>query len=241
MIKLTENQLFDFANCPSLFEMKYVKKLPMSEETSFSQLLNKVSNYFYLHLLNGKVCSLAELKKKWDSICESHQLSPKQAVDGMHLVAKFANWMGHEQPIVLDINTPYTICMGNVELSGNLLPVFRVNEKKELIVTDFSSKMPDQRLVDMKLKYTLDAYVCKTLFKEDIVGIRVHNVKNDKEIRTYRNEADFNRLISSVKGIGTAIKSSGFYARDSFMCPSCPAFTYCRFWTTEGSTPSDNQ
>lgn len=230
MIKLTETQLFDFMNCPAYFDTLYVKKLPAEERQSMSSLLSKVSSYFYLHLLNGKVCTLAELKKKWDSICEANGLSAKQALEGMGEVARFANWMGHEQPVVLDINTPYIIKVGDVELSGNLTPVFKRGGEKELVVTDFSTKAPDQRLIDMKLKYTLDAYVCRELFQENIAGIRVHSVKHNKDFRTTRSEPDYDRLKSTIEGIGKAIKEEAFYARESFMCTNCPAFTYCRFW-----------
>lgn len=233
MIKITETQLFDWMNCPALFEMKYVKQLPITaKKQTVSTLLGKVSSYFYIQLLNGKVCSLAELKRKWDSIAETHSLSQKEVLEGMHEIAKFGNWMGHEQPIVLDINTPYTIVIGNVEIQGNLLPVFKKEDGVELVHTDFSKRIPDQRLVDLKLKYTLDAFVYQELYGKPVNGIRVHSVKNDKDLRTTRMQPDFDRLISTVTGIGKAIEAGAYYTRENLLCGSCPALQYCGFWHT---------
>ena len=181
-------------------------------------------------MINGKVCSLAELKRKWDSICEANKLTQKEALEGMHEVAKFANWMGHEQPIVLDVNTPYTIVIGDVELSGNLSPIFKKNNMKELVVTDFSKRIMDQRVLDMRIKYTIDAYVYYKLFQEHPAGIRVHNVKNDKDMLTTRMQADFDRMESTVRGIGLSIQEKGFYVRENVMCTSCPAIQFCSFW-----------
>lgn len=233
MIKLTERQLYDFLNCPALFEMKYIKKLPIQESQTFSSYLTTVGNYFYINLLNEKISTLSDLKRKWDSVCAGQNFTQKQVLDGMHEVARFANWMGNEQPIVLDINTPYTIVVGDVELSGNMSPIFKKKDRKELVITDFSSKLPDQRVIDMKLKYTVEAYAFRELYQEEFVGIRVHNVKHNKDLYTNRTEADFNRMKTTIKGVSQAIQSEAFFARDSFMCPTCPAFTYCRFWTRE--------
>lgn len=234
IIKLTETQLLDYINCPAFFDMKYVKKLPIShEKESLSSLLTKVSNFFYLHLLNGKVCRLDELKKKWDSICNSHNLTQKEAIEGMQMIAKFANWMGHEQPVVLDINTPYTVKIGNVELSGNMSPIFKRGEGVEFVVTDFSRRTPDQLLIDMKMKYTLDAYTYRILYGEEAYGTRVHNVKNDREFKTLRSNTQFDRLESTIIGVGKALEGKSFYTRESFMCANCPAINYCNSWTND--------
>lgn len=235
MIKITETQLFDWINCSALFEMRYVKQLPITaKKPTVSSLLTKVSNYFYLQLLNGKVCNLAELKRKWDSIVEANSLSHKEALDGMNEIAKFGNWMGHEQPIVFDINTPYTIIIGNVEIRGNLLPVFKKGDHVELVHTDFSKRIPDQRLVDLKLKYTLDAFAYWKMYGKPVAGIRVHSVKNDKDLMTTRMQPDFDRLISTVTGVGKAIEAGAYYAQENLLCGSCPALQYCGFWHTNG-------
>lgn len=186
-----------------------------------------------MNLLNGKVNTLSELKRKWDSVCEKNQLAQKQVLDGMHEIHRFANWMGSEQPNIKDMNGAYTIVIGDLELSGNMGTIFERNGKKELVITDFSSRLQDQRSIDMKLNYTIQAYAFRELYKEELAGIRVHNVKHNKDFYTNRTEADFNRMKTTLKGVSQAIQSEAFYARDSFMCPTCPAFTYCRFWTRE--------
>lgn len=188
-----------------------------------------------MQLLNGRICTLAELKRKWDTVCETHSLSQKEALEGMGEISRFANWMSIEQPIIVDINTPYTLVIGDVEVKGNLSPIFKKGEKHEFVITDFGKRIQDQTWLDFKLKYTIDAYIYRELFETDIAGIRVHNVKHNKDLKTMRMNVDYQRMETTIRSIGKAIQEGIYYTRESFTCPSCPAASYCKFWTREES------
>ena len=231
-MKITEQQLFDYIHCPALFEMKYLRQVPLEEPVSSSKLLNKVAKYFYLNLLNGKICTTSELKKKWDSVCQGQegQISGKAIMEGISLIMKLYNWAANEQAVVLDIDTPYTIKIGDTELVGNLGTILAApNNKFELLVTDFSSRLPDQTLVDMKLKYTLEAYAFHQVYNKFIDGIRIHSVKHARDFYTSRSDGDFKRLEAAIRNVGKSIEDGVYYPREG-MCSTCPAKGYCKYW-----------
>jgi len=231
---ITEQQFFDYIHCPALFEMTYIKKIPMEESTSFPKLLEKVAKYFYLHLLNGRIASASELKKKWDSICQANEdkIDNKKVMEGIGLIFKLLNWADREQPVVLDIDTRYNIHVGNVELVGNMETILAApNKKYELLITSFSSRLPDQMMIDMKMKYTLEAYAFNKVYNKPVDGIRVYSVKHAKDFYTYRTDDDFKRLETAIKSVGESIEKGLYYPREGIMCSSCPAKGYCRYWS----------
>lgn len=231
MITITENQLFDYIKCPAFYDMKYNKKLPIVESESMSKLLSKVSKYFYLNLLNQKICSAHELKNKWSSVCEGDgNLQPKKVMEGASLILKLLNWAHSEEPVVLDLDTPYKLSIGEVEVLGQTGTILGLDKDKyELMVTDFSNRMPEQAIIDMKLKYTLDAYSFAKVHRKHLSGIKVRSIKNAANFYTSRSEVDFMRLEKTIESVGKSIELGLFYPREG-MCSSCNAKGYCKYW-----------
>lgn len=232
-MEITEKQFFDYMHCPALFEMKYVKGIAISEHQTMSDLLNRVANYFFLHLLNEHICTTGELKKKWDSICEAnpHIIDEKKAMDGISLILKFANWAEQNKIVVLDVDSRYNIVVNRTEIVGNTGAILALpGDKQEMIVTNFSNKMPDQSTIDMRMKYTLQAYGFEQTHGRPLSGIRVLSVKHFKDFYTTRNKEDFRRLRTAIDNIGKSIEQRLFYPRESVTCPQCPAKQYCRYW-----------
>lgn len=234
-MRITEQQLFDYIHCPALFEMKHIRNIPLEEQVSLPKLLNKVAKFFYLNLLNGKICTTSELKKKWDSICQQYeeQINPKQIMEGFSLIMKLYNWASDEQAVVLDIDSPYTVRVGDIEIVGNMGTILAApNDRYELLVTDFSSRLPDQSIIDMKLKYTLEAYAFYKVYNKFISGVRVHSVKYNKDFYTSRTDGDFKRLETAIRNAGKCIENDFYYPREG-MCSTCPAKGYCKFWSRD--------
>ena len=61
MIKLTEKQLFDFIKCPVLYDSIHNKQLFIQDAISLTKLIEKVSSFFYMNLLNSNVVSVDTL------------------------------------------------------------------------------------------------------------------------------------------------------------------------------------
>lgn len=233
-MKISEQQLMDYMFCPAKFELKYVKGFAIEEPPSLSKLLNKVAKYFYINLFNGKACSSSELKNKWDSICKQNPdvIDPKKNIAGMGMILNLLRWAQNEQIMILDIDTRYNIVLDDLEVEGCMNPLLAVlpGKEVELLVTSFSSNIPDQINVDMKLKYSLDAYAFEKSYGKRLRGIRVHSVKSDKDILTVRGDNDYLRLQSTLKGVYNGIKHKAFFVSETPMCESCSAKHYCKAW-----------
>ena len=82
---LTEEQLFDYIACPVHYDTVHNKGFAPHDRESMARLLTKVANAFYLNLMNGKVLPTSTLKKKWDSICETHKdyVTQQRCLEGM--------------------------------------------------------------------------------------------------------------------------------------------------------------
>lgn len=234
---INEQQLFDYITCPAMYDVKHNKHIQIGETVSTAKLLNKVAKYFYVNLLNGKVPSSNDLKKKWDSVCNQYidYVDSKKSLEGMGLIMKLLQWAGSEEIIVVDIDSPYRLMfksnIGPIELIGDMGAILSLpNNKYELLITDFSNKIPDQTIVDMKLKYTLDSYAFQGVYNRQVDGIRVRNVKNAKDFLTFRSQDDYRRLEQTVANVATCISQNLYYPRESIMCASCNAKEYCKVW-----------
>ena len=118
-----------------------------------------------------------------------------------------------------------------VELVGNMGTILALpNNNYELLITDFGNKMPEQTLVDMKLKYSLDSYAFQNVYNKRVHGIRVRNIKNARDFLTFRSQDDFKRLEQAVANVSCCIKNKLFYPRESVMCSICNAKEYCKVW-----------
>lgn len=232
-MKLNEQQLFDYIYCPTRYDIKHEKRIDIQEPISMARLLGKVGKYFYVNLFNQKVCSTSELKNKWDSICKQYPdfIDQKEAIAGWGAIVNMYNWAAKEQLVIADIDTKYTIVIDHIELEGNMDPIIRNKKNKfELLSTNFSTKIPDPIEIDMKLKHTLDSYAFRALTQHDIDAIKVHHVRTDKDILSYRTEPDYRRLLSTIKSVEKGIEQKIFFPRETALCNTCTAKQYCRFW-----------
>ena len=232
MVKISDKQLFEYMQCPAMFEMKYIKKIPEDKkELALSEILDKAAKYFLINLLNKRIVSNIEIKKKWDSLCQEYNLDAKKTMQGLDMLFKLLNFAQRHKLVVLDMETEYQLNFNHIELRGNLGTIIAApKDKFELLITSFSSKNLDKDLIDMKLKYTLDILAFKTIHGRTLQGVKIHHIKTDKDIFTCRNEGDIKRLQTTINNVGLAIKNKIYYPRESFMCSSCNYKNYCRYW-----------
>lgn len=233
-MKLTEQQLFDYSYCPVKYFLKYKTKIVVPEEVTINKLLTQVAKYFYTTVANGKVPSLKQMQNKLDAICEANRemINPKKAVEMWGLVYNFYNWACDNKIAVVDTDTRYAIPIGEHIIEGAMNPIaLTPNKNLEILIVNFSNKIPDQLEIDTKLKYTLDTFAFNTANKDmKIDATKIHLVKSNKDIITTRNINDYDRLKSTVNNIAKSIQNELYYPRETFMCTSCNYRNYCRAW-----------
>lgn len=233
-MKLTEQQLFDYSYCPVKYFLKYKSKIVVPEELTINKLLTQVTKYFYNSVANGKLPSLKQMQNKLDSICETNKdlINSKKAVEMWAQIYNFYNWACDNKIAVIDTDTKYAITLGENIIEGTMNPIaLTPNKDLEILIVNFSNKVPDQLEIDTKLKYTLDMLAFNTANKDmKVNATRIHLLKANKDIITTRGLNDFDRLNSTVNNIAKSIQNELYYPRETFMCTSCNYRNYCRAW-----------
>ena len=236
LLNLTENQLFNYIKCPIHYDTTYNKKFTLPEKPTMNLLLKKIWNLFCINLVNGTVLSKAVLKNKWDIVCEKNPdiITESKCLAGLGALMKMYAWAEQEELRIADINIPYNISFNrgrdSVNINGEIGAV-AINAKNNLslIDIDFNDRLTNQSMIDMKLKYTMDIYAMKALYNKD-VGIRIHNIKHNKDWYSIRIPEDMERLKHTVLNVGYCINSKMFYPRESVFCLNCELLHYCKAW-----------
>lgn len=233
--KITEEQLFEYIKCPTLYDTKFNKKINAQTKPTLSKSLMELTNAFLLHLSNGRVLAMGELKRKWDMICKKDSINEVRCLEGLQQIANFYRWAEAKQLRILDIKTPYALTVkgphGTTEITGEIECIAVTPDNKyELLYIDYGNRQLDQPYLDRKLKYSLDALAFKHMYGEDIY-IHIHYVKGNSEYYSYRNRTDFERLISTIDSISECIQHELYYPRENVFCTSCSIKQVCRAWS----------
>ena len=233
-MRLTEQQLFDFMFCPVKYYLKYKSKIVVQEEVTVNKLLTQITKYFYNSVANGKLPSLKQMQSKLDSLCEANReiITPKKSVEMWGQVYNFYNWACDNQIAVIDTDTKYAITLGEHIVEGTMSPIaLTPNNKLELLIVNFSSRVPDQLEIDTKTKYTLDTMAFNNANSDmKIDATRIHLLKQKKDLYTTRNKNDYERLNSTVNNVAKSIQNELYYPKETHMCTSCNYRNYCRAW-----------
>lgn len=237
-ITLTEQQLFDYINCPVKYDLKHNKKIVLHDDNTINSILKSVTNYFYMFVMtNLKTPTFNNISRKFESIYKSklEVSNSKQYTDGLFKLRNFYNWACDGQVAVIDNDIRYAIAHKDIRLEGTMNPIaMNKNKQLEFLIMNFSSRTPEQLEIDTKLKYSIDMLAFNDTNQEfKVLGTKIHNVKSGKDLFTTRNKIDYDRLLSSIEGVAKGIQNNIYYPRESHMCSSCNYKNYCRSWRKE--------
>lgn len=234
LIELTSNQLEDYISCPNLFYIRHVNGIVPRSKVTIRKLIEKHKEQMFYRLMEGTIPDINKILIDFSKDCMDNKYPPlhRDVHKGSSQLITFFNWLIDNRVQIADIGTPYelTFPKSNVILKGNFGAIRYTNDKLELIVADFSAKDPDQNLVDISIRYTLQAYAVHKLIKKyELACIRVLTVRYNRvtELLSYRSPTDFARLENTVDNIACAIRNNIFYPRESFECLRCPVKSYC--------------
>lgn len=235
-MQLTEKEFFDYLKCPIHYDTIHNKHFSPPGVVSLSSLLGHVAASFYTGLLNGKILSPNDLKRRWDRLCETHSdyMTQQRCLDGMGQILKMYRWAEKEELRIADRTIPYVLTIngkhGITDFRGSIDTV-AVNKDNSfyLLTLDFGNKYPTQSFLDMKLKLSLDSYAFNTVYNR-CAGIKVHNVKHDKDFFSIRGNDDYARLCTAIDNVAYCVKEKIFYPRENAFCPSCDLIHFCRAW-----------
>ena len=176
------------------------------------------------------------MKRKWDRLCREYQviMTPEKIREGMGHLFRFYKWAERTELRVAAMSEPYTI---RQQLDGNdyleyhgSLGIIGVNkyDKPENLKFWFATRLPDQADLDLSIKTTLDHVGFESIYKQQLIGTRVHHLRKDKDFYTTRDSASAKeRVLTVTKNVFRAIKGNIWYPHESPMCQTCQVRDFC--------------
>lgn len=234
-MELTEEQLLKYMKCSIIYDSIYNKNMFVYKEKNvLIKLIDRIAKSFYLNLMNGKILSTDILKRKWDVICKDNNLNEHECLEGLSLIIKLFRWANSEQLLIQDIDIPYNFLIKSnkdkISFKGEISTIALDNNGNPyLLVTDFSNKLPNQSLLDIKTKYTLDCYAYNKIYDKNL-NVKIHHVKTNKDFFTFRGYDDFERLENTIKNVVISIKNNLYFPRESIFCANCGFSNLCKVW-----------
>ncbi len=238
MLDLTEKQFFDFMKCPVYYDLIHSKQLSIQDPPSMNKLLNKVAQFFFMKLMNGKVPSTDSIKTKWDKLCAANQdyMTSAKCLDGIGQLMRLYRWAQEEELLIADVKTPYKFAIktnthGVINFKGEISTI-AINSKTNqpyLLIVDFGNRYPSQGSLDKKMKFTLDKFALLKTFNKDL-PIKIYHIKNNKDFYTMRADEDYKRLLRSIESVAVCVEQNLIYPRESVFCESCEMLNLCRVW-----------
>lgn len=234
ILEITTEQLTDYVSCPNRFYLQYVNCIKPKTHVSVKSILLSARDKLLYQILDGKYPDGNKYINDFIKECQAHKfLSTNRAVlQGMRKLNIFHSWCVKNELLLADMGTEFELPFpkDNAILKGQFGIIRYVNKHLELLGVDFTDRDPDQNLLDISLRYTLQSYAVKRLVpKYELSGIRVLAVRQDrvKEFETFRTPLDYERLEDTVSMVIKAVRNQIYYPRETFECVGCPVKIYC--------------
>lgn len=232
VIKITDEAVGDYIKCPQFFYFKWTSKIGFKKSPTFHELVGMVIDIYLAKLMDQKIMTSTQLKRQWDKLIDKYPnvITEKRVLEGFGMINQLTRYCENNRVSILDIGSQYNINFkDNIILTGKIGAIRYNKNKLELFIVETSQKKPDQFLLDMSLKYTMQLYALKKDISFEVAGLHVYHVKSGQEFFSTRSQKDFERLEKTIRKVGYAIREDIFYPREDFTCPTCPYKLYCGF------------
>ena len=234
LIEITTQQLEDYIKCPNLFYIRHVNGILSKTHVTIRSIAEKHKDHMLYSLMDGKIPDIDKVLLEFNKDCieNKYPATHRDVQKASNQLVILFNWLIANRVQIADIGTPFQLTFPevNVILKGAFGAIRHNNKRLELLGIDFAAKDPDQDLVDMSIRYTVQAYAVHKLIQDyelsciHIIGVRFNRVQ---ELQSYRSEIDYARVEKTVQNVARAIRSSIFYPRESYECTYCPVKAYC--------------
>ncbi len=233
---LSERDFLNYIKCPLYYKIE--SNGHNLKQDSFNTYLHKVSDMYIKRVGSTKLLGNFDhenyVKKHWDKVCmeNQHLITPKQCIQGwgyLYRIVEFINVTGVE---VLDPEITYRIePEGNRHgITGTLDPIIKQGDFYTTLVISFSDKLPENYVMDMNLKHSIDAYALNQFIPNIQHVTTYHSFKSGAEKDTLRFSKDFTRLEYILEVVGNCIEQDLIYPRNSYSCATCTFRGLCDQW-----------
>lgn len=233
---LSEKDFLNYIKCPLCYKLE-ANGHDLRRET-YKTFLHDTANKYIKRVGSTKLLGNFDhehfIKKHWDKVCMENQniITPKQCIQGwgyLYRILEFINVTGVE---VLDPEITYVIEPEGAKhaLTGALDPIIKQGDFYTTLVISFSDTLPENYVMDMNLKHTIDAYALNQFIPDIQHCITYHSFKSSAEKDTMRFSSHFKRLEYILEVVGNCIEQDLIYPRNSFSCSTCSLRGICDQW-----------
>ena len=233
---LSEKDFLNYIKCPLYYKLE-ANGHDLRRET-YKTFLHDTADKYIKRVGSTKLLGNFDhehfIKKHWDKVCMENQniITPKQCIQGwgyLYRILEFINVTGVE---VLDPEITYVIEPEGTKhaLTGTLDPIIKQGDFYTTLVISFSDTLPENYVMDMNLKHTIDAYALNQFIPNIQHCITYHSFKSGAEKDTLRFSQHFKRLEYILEVVGNCIEQDLIYPRNSFSCSTCSLRGVCDQW-----------
>ena len=233
---LSEKDFLNYIKCPLYYKLES-NGHDLRRET-YKTFLHDTADKYIKRVGSTKLLGNFDhehfIKKHWDKVCMENQniITPKQCIQGwgyLYRILEFINVTGVE---VLDPEITYAIEPEGAKhaLTGTLDPIIKQGDFYTTLVISFSDSLPENYVMDMNLKHTIDAYALNQFIPNIQHCITYHSFKSGAEKDTLRFSQHFKRLEYILEVVGNCIEQDLIYPRNSFSCSTCSLRGVCDQW-----------
>lgn len=233
---LSEKDFLNYIKCPLYYKLES-NGHDLRRET-YKTFLHDTADKYIKRVGSTKLLGNFDhehfIKKHWDKVCMENQniITPKQCIQGwgyLYRILEFINVTGVE---VLDPEITYMIEPEGTKhaLTGTLDPIIKQGDFYTTLVISFSDTLPENYVMDMNLKHTIDAYALNQFIPNIQHCITYHSFKSGAEKDTLRFSQHFKRLEYILEVVGNCIEQDLIYPRNSFSCSTCSLRGVCDQW-----------
>ena len=234
VIELTDQQFLDYVFCPNKFYLQYINSIRPKTHISVKQILLSYRDKLLYQILDGKYPNVNKIIDGFVQECQENKfpMTNRGVIHGMRKLTVFHEWCVRNKLLLADMGTEYELSFpkDNAILKGTFGIIRYTDKRLEMLGVDFSNQDPDQNLLDISLKYTLQSYAVKRLVpKYELSGVRVLSVRQDRtrEFETFRTPLDYERLEDAISMVIKAVRNRIYYPRETYECTHCPVKIYC--------------
>lgn len=229
------------------------------QEIAFRKAFHQTVYYYYSHMQTeeGRTPTLKQLYEKFsklwyemsdlkfegvmvDDLAQSTRAArvrrEKYLNQGYAMLKNFYEENEGVEQYIIAVNHDYRISFGNIVVKGKFELIRERLDKKTknrfIEVVDFRTgkRKPEGFFMRNDLHATFMHYAFAVTFKNQPDYFLLDYPSTNDSVRFVRNNNDYKRMLSVVKGVANGMNEGDIYPRQTFQCKQCPFKDVCDVW-----------
>lgn len=260
--ELSIEEVFHFLNCPLQYHFAYVEGMietsqEQKEGAAFKEAMHQTLYHYYSSIQQGRMPTLRQLYDKLTVLWHEKSDLPigvifdedpstttrkakirreKYLHRGLDLLQKFYQREKKVKQIIIAVNQPYRVTVGEVTVTGNFELIRERLDKDSpsrfIEVVDFrtSVRKPEGFFLRNDLHATFMHYAFQSMFKKAPDHFMLDYLGVEEAMTFHRTPKDYRRMLAVLNGVADGVANSHVYPRQGIQCKQCPFQRVCDGW-----------